>query len=103
MSSPLGSVQKILPSLAARPLESAGEPLAPKGEGFGDLFGQFIKAVNETHNAAGDAQQALLRGDPVELHQVVIDGSKAGIATDMLLEIRNRLVDGFNEIMRMPM
>ncbi len=103
MTNPIGTIQKTLPSLSSQPLESSGISGPPKGEGFGDLFGQFIQAVTETHNAAGDAQQALLRGDSVELHQVVIDGSKAGIATDLLLEIRNRLVDGFNEIMRMPM
>ena len=103
MANPIGTVQKILPSITPQPLESVGNAVSPKGEGFGDLFGQLIQAVSETHNTAADSQQALLRGDPVELHQVIIDGSKAGIATDLLLEIRNRVVDGFNEIMRMPM
>lgn len=103
MANTIGTVQKILPSHVTSPLEPQSGTKVEGEEGFGDLFGQFIRAVNETHNAAGEAQQALLRGDPVELHQVVIDGSKAGIATDLLLEIRNRLVDGFNEIMRMPM
>ena len=106
MSIPIKNTQQILPSLQNGSIGKELSSITPSekgGENFGDLFSNLIQSVNETHAAAGEAQQALLRGDPVELHQVVIAGSKAGIATDLLLEIRNRLVDGFNEIMRMPM
>ena len=106
MSIPLKGIQQALPSIQTNPIGKELPSITPSeggAENFGDLFGNVIQSVNETHQAAGDAQEALLSGEPIELHQVVIAGSKAGIATDLLLEIRNRLVDGFNEIMRMPM
>ena len=106
MPAPLNSVQRFLPS----PVETPGKVLLPPdtprldGEGgFGKLFGEFLNAVNELHNEVGEAQQALLAGEPIELHQVMIKAEEAGIATDLLLQIRNRLVDGINELMRMPM
>lgn len=95
-----------------RPLPGLVEPLGkgteqaestPKSsENFGDLFSSLIDSVNELHGEAGEVQQALLNGDPIELHQVMIKLEEAGIATDLLLEIRNRLVSGFTELMRMP-
>ncbi len=105
MPGPLSNIQRVIPGL----IEPAGKPTvkldvnaSPEGENFGQLFSQFIDAVNDLHNEVGEAQSALLAGEPVELHDVMIKGEEAGIATDLLLEIRNRLVDGFNELMRMP-
>ncbi|MEE8404551.1 MAG: flagellar hook-basal body complex protein FliE [candidate division Zixibacteria bacterium] len=43
-----------------------------------------------------------MNGDPVELHQVMIKAEEAGLATDLLLEIRNRLISAYNELIRMP-
>ena len=106
MSIPIKATQQIIPSIQNGSIGGNLSNITPteeNGGNFGELLSNLVQSVNETHAAAGEAQEALLRGDPVELHQVIIAGSKAGIATDLLLEIRNRLVDGFNEIMRMPM
>lgn len=110
MSSNVNIINRVLPGL----IEPAGKmspmptPTMEPGviktdDTFGKLFSEFVNSVNELHTDAGEAKKALLAGEPVELHQVMIQGEKAGIATDLLLEIRNRLVNGFNEIMRMPM
>ncbi|MBU2652480.1 MAG: flagellar hook-basal body complex protein FliE [Bacteroidetes bacterium] len=47
-------------------------------------------------------QQAFLDGEPVELHQVMVKAEEAGIATELLIEIRNKLVDAYSELIRMP-
>jgi flagellar hook-basal body complex protein FliE len=38
----------------------------------------------------------------VELHQVMIKAEEAGLATDLLLEIRNKLINAYNQLMNMP-
>ena len=43
-----------------------------------------------------------MNGDPVELHQVMIKAEEAGVAMDLLLEIRNRLLNAYNDLIRMP-
>ena len=73
----------------------------PKAE-FGELLTELINSVNGLHTESGQAQDALLNGDPVELHQVMIKAEQAGLATDLLLEIRNRLISAYNELIRMP-
>jgi flagellar hook-basal body complex protein FliE len=58
---------------------------------FTDMLGELLNNVN-----------GFLSGEPVELHQIMIKAEQAGIATDLLLEIRNKLMNAYNDIMRMP-
>jgi len=48
------------------------------------------------------AQELLATGDAADLHQVMIAAEKAGVAMDLLLEVRNKLVDAYQSFMRMP-
>ena len=68
----------------------------------GSYDNRLIQNVNQLHDESGQIQQAFLAGEPVELHQIMIKAEEAGIATDLLLEIRNKLMTAYNEIMRMP-
>ena len=74
-----------------------------EGGNFTDLLSNLINSVNDTQGEAAQAQSALLAGEPVELHDVMIKAEEAGLAMDLLLEVRNRLLSAYNEIMRMPM
>lgn len=70
---------------------------------FGDLLSNAINSVNDLQGQAARAQEALLAGEPIELHDVMIKAEQAGLALDLMLEIRNKLLNAYNEIMRMPM
>ncbi len=78
------------------PVEQAPAP------SFGDMLSNAIGSVNDLQQQSTQMQQALLNGENVELHDVMIKAEQAGLSMDLLLEIRNRLVNGFNELMRMP-
>jgi flagellar hook-basal body complex protein FliE len=75
----------------------------PDDEGFGDFLSKAIHNVNDMQLEAGEAQDKLVRGEAAELHQVMIAAEKAGISFDLLLEIRKKLLDAYQEITRMPM
>jgi flagellar hook-basal body complex protein FliE len=79
---------------------AAGDAVA--GQGFKAKLAGLLHEVSEAQNAAGDAAEAVVRGEPIELHQVLIRQEEARIAFDLLLETRNRLVEAYQEIMRMP-
>lgn len=87
-------IQVVKPGIEAVSPESKAE--------FGNLLTDLINSVNQLHTESGQAQEALMNGDPVELHQVMIKAEEAGLATDLLLEIRNRLISAYNELIRMP-
>ena len=71
-------------------------------ENCGDFLSNALKGVDNLQQEAGEAQDKLVRGDAAELHQVMIAAEKAGLSMDLLLEIRKRLVDAYQEIERMP-
>lgn len=106
MSEPTGRITQLLPGLAEQvglpPIKPAAvEPQS--GEKFTDMLSSMVNSVNELQSASAGAQQAMMNGDAVELHQVMIKAEEAGLSMDFLLEIRNKLVNAYNDIMRMPM
>jgi len=70
---------------------------------FGELLSNTINSVNQAQLDSAQAQQALLNGEPIELHDVMIKAEEAGLTMDLMLEIRNKLLNGYNELIHMPM
>ena len=73
-----------------------------EGGNFGATFTDFIKDVNEAQNDSKKAVQDFVSGNGVELHEVMIAGEKAKTNLDLLMEIRNKAVDMFKELTRVP-
>lgn len=69
---------------------------------FGDFLSDAIKGIDNLQMESGEAQDKLVRGEAAELHQVMIAAEKAGISFDLLLEVRKKLLDAYQEIIRMP-
>lgn len=99
-------VQRLVPGLVERTEPKTAVvslPAAVDQPKFSDMVTDLLQSVNGVQNEAAAIQQAYLAGDEVELHQMMIKAEEAGISMDLLLEIRNRLVDAYNDLMRMPL
>jgi len=70
-------------------------------EDFAETFKEFLEWVNTQQIRAKEVREAVLRGEDVPLHRMVIEFEKAGVALNLLVEIRNRLLEGYQELMRM--
>lgn len=70
-------------------------------EGPGNPFARMVDAVNALQSQAGILEEQLHSDNPVELHRVMIAAEQAGVAMDLLIEVRNRLVESYQELMRM--
>jgi flagellar hook-basal body complex protein FliE len=57
--------------------------------------------VNDKQNAATDAISGLLSGKNVSLHQAMISSEEASVSFSMMVEVRNKLLDSYQELMRM--
>lgn len=76
---------------------------AAGGDKFGNMLMDAINRVNETSAAARAQTEAFQRGEEgIELHNVMIDNQKAGLAFEMAVQVRNRAVSAYQEIMNMP-
>ena len=106
MSTNVGNLNRLVPGLLERidSAKTARVEAQQDGEGkFTELFTNMLNSVNDIQTEAAQLKDAMLAGEPVELHQVMIKAEEAGIATDLLLEIRNKLLSAYTELMRMPM
>ncbi len=68
---------------------------------FGKLLMDVIKEVNSSQNNAAEMQNAFMTGQNVELHELMISMERAGLAMELTLQVRNKLLEAYQEISRM--
>jgi len=68
---------------------------------FGDTLNQAVADVNGLQQQAGKAVEKMVAGEAIDLHEVMIAVQKARTSFDLLMEIRNKTIDVYREIMRM--
>ena len=88
---------------APSPLDQPGEvtPSQPAGDSFGNVLGRMVSDVNTKQNEASAAVSGLQSGQNVSLHQAVIAMEEANVSFQLMVEVRNKLLDSYQEIMRM--
>jgi flagellar hook-basal body complex protein FliE len=69
--------------------------------GFDNLLGKFVNEVNAKQMAAGDAVTGVLSGQNIPLHQAMIAMEEASVSFQLMVEVRNKLLEGYQELMRM--
>ncbi|MCS6245093.1 MAG: flagellar hook-basal body complex protein FliE [Opitutus sp.] len=82
------------------PKTSAGAP--PAGGGFGDIFNNLITDVEQRQAKASEVTRSVLMGDNPNLHQSVIAMQEASLSFGLMVEVRNKVVESYQELMRMP-
>jgi flagellar hook-basal body complex protein FliE len=88
-------------------LDIAGEGgrslLQPSTDGpsFADTLKRAIGEVSASQDTAQDYIQRFVRGEPVELHQVMAATEEAEISLEMLVELRNKLMDAYKTVVNM--
>jgi flagellar hook-basal body complex protein FliE len=94
----LGEMQRLAQTGGPRHDETVRE-----SSGFAELLKSSIDAVNQAQSSATDMAAALERGDKsVALPEVMIALQKASLSFQAMTEVRNRLVNAYQEIMNMP-
>ena len=81
--------------------QSAQATQSVHGVGFGDVLNKFVGEVNDKQIASGQAVNDLLSGKDIPLHQAMIAMQEAGVAFQLMVEVRNKLLEGYQELMRM--
>ncbi|HEC18684.1 MAG TPA: flagellar hook-basal body complex protein FliE [Gammaproteobacteria bacterium] len=90
-------------AMAAAAQGSTSTPQANvAGSDFGDLLANSINRVNDIQKASGRLADAFVMGDPnVSLAEVMIAKQKSSIAFEATLQVRNKLISAYKEIMSM--
>ncbi len=94
-------VESIAAAAAIQPeTPLAAGPAAPV-PGFGNWFANELKAVNTSLVGADHEVQQLAVGEAGSLHEVMIHLEEAKLSFQLLAQVRNRLLDAYQEVMRM--
>jgi flagellar hook-basal body complex protein FliE len=97
-ASPLARTDAPLPKIG---LGGPAPATATPTEGFGQMLDGLVATVDAKQSAAKEATRSVLLGDSDQLHQSVIAMQEASVAFTMMVEVRNKLVESYQELMRM--
>lgn len=92
------SVDSLNPS--SKP-EILGKAAPSGGSNFENLFGKLVNEVNEKQIASGQVLNGVLTGENVSLHQAMIAMEEASVSFQLMVEVRNKLLESYQELMRM--
>jgi flagellar hook-basal body complex protein FliE len=99
MSSSIPPIQPGIVTHIELPSPAAG---TVSGE-FRDLLSSAITTVNQQQIDAQTAVNQFLNGDSIELHSVALAGQRADLSMDLFLQVRNKVLSAYQEIMKMQM
>jgi len=68
---------------------------------FSDTLKGFIKDVNHMQNHADKSIEKMVAGEITDVHQVMVAVEEANTAFSLMMELRNKMLDAYQEVMRM--
>ncbi|MBY0489600.1 MAG: flagellar hook-basal body complex protein FliE [Gemmatimonadaceae bacterium] len=102
MQTRLDLLTRALPDFQRDSAVSKQVPVIAEGEGsFGNTLTKALNEISDTRDKASDLTQRFAAGENVELHQVMAATEEAGIALDMLIELRNKAVEAYRSVIAM--
>jgi flagellar hook-basal body complex protein FliE len=108
--SPLGSVNPLHSSPLTRGIDAplpkialpgATPAVGAPGESFGQVIDGLVSAVEAKSAASQAATRKVLLGESDHLHHSIIAMQESSVAFTMMVEMRNKLVESYQELMRM--
>jgi flagellar hook-basal body complex protein FliE len=98
---PIQAIQAILPAampdIATTIVKSSG------GDEFRSVLANSIATVEQGQNDAKTAVDKFLTGESEDLHTAAIAGQRAELSLQLFMQVRNKVVSAYQEVMRMQM
>ena len=117
MTAPIGPMNSALQRIAQQAQDRARAievPVLPKGTGvagtpgtgevgpsFKDTFTRAMNEISDTRDRGADLAERFAAGEPVELHKVMAASEEAGLALDLAIEMRNKVVEAYRSLINM--
>jgi flagellar hook-basal body complex protein FliE len=88
-------------STAAPRLTSTGGA-GEAANSFAQLFNNAVSQIDGLQKVSDANRIKLATGEPVDMHDVVLSAEQANLSFQLGLQIRNKLLEAYQEVMRMP-
>jgi flagellar hook-basal body complex protein FliE len=88
------------------PVQGASQETAEPESGqllksFGTMLTNQMEHLNTLQQDAGQSQQTYATGGEIELHNVILSAEKADLSLQLAMQIRNKIIDAYQEVSRM--
>jgi flagellar hook-basal body complex protein FliE len=70
---------------------------------FGEVLSGFLHQVDESQHRADSMVESLALGEPVDVHQVMLSLNEASNALHLTLQVRSKVLEAYQELMRLPL
>ena len=99
------NVNQVLAQMRAMSIEASNKPQGTNASGdFAAMLKQSIDSVNQTQQSANSLSKDFETGKAdVSLAEVMIASQKASVSFQAMLQVRNKLVDAYKDVMSMPL
>jgi flagellar hook-basal body complex protein FliE len=73
-----------------------------KNLSFPQVLKEMVNNTNDLQHTAATIAEKFALGEITDIHEVMIAAEEAGVALELVMEIRNKLIEAYQELMRMP-
>jgi flagellar hook-basal body complex protein FliE len=96
-------VTRIVPGLVSGPDAPArgGAAARTDGPSFGAVLAESLAQVNTLQHQADQAIRELAAGGPASLHETMLALDKADVSFRLMMQVRNKIVEAYQEVLRM--
>ena len=91
----------IQPVRLAEAADAASGSRREESTGFASVLQDAIVRVEEFHRQAGQEVDRLLNGEGEDLHGVILATQRADLAFELFTQVRNKVIQAYQEVMRM--
>ncbi len=95
------AIDPISASITHKAPLSKVESSSQKGEDFGKTLMDVLKDVNASQQDSIAKQNAFMTGQPIDVHDVMIAMERASMTLQLTMQVRNKLLEAYQEVMRM--
>ena len=99
MTAPIAPIGAVL----TQPLEQIAQARPVQAASFSQMLLQGVDATNQKVIDANEAARAFALDDSVPVHQVTFALSQAQLSMELMMQVRNRMVEGYQQLMNMQL
>ena len=94
-------IRGLEPIIAPSGVKSLPSQASGNSQGFAELLRDAVEAVNHLQHEAGRLEDAVAKGENMNIHQAIIAGEKAGLSFRLMMQVRNKMLEAYEQVMRM--
>ncbi|MNR47115.1 flagellar hook-basal body protein FliE [compost metagenome] len=85
---------------SVQPKENLGQGAADLSKQFGAFFDDALTKLNDQQIRVDQLNQSFVKGELSDVHQLTIASEKAALGLELTVQVRNKVLEAYQEIMR---